>query len=348
MAAGGRKKARAEKRIAYTGENHELAAESTPRRGDYRLPSAHGVQAHLETQILLNLGTSGSWWAHPTGIASVTPGRGIAVVRLDKRTLINGKSYDLAEHVLANLLPYAETGAIQVNGVLGLRVSSIKGRELRVGLAEGGATIALRSTAKTDWVGLIEQRRFEIEGTEFTPLWQQSGITDYERETRARYPSVYTAEEQIAWLGSGLLRRINLFASASSAYSTRWWMTGDNLIFELDRVPEISADHDVFLGELTHQIWGIALRVADRHCDCASAAAQHRDSYQCTYLLAHRGGLPGLMQIRFRTVEPYNRADLRQQLRDTGATPRWLARVLPRARTAGSRASRVRGEQGRA
>lgn len=348
MAAGGHNKARAEKRIVYTGEEHELAAEAIPRRGDYRLPAAYGDQARLETQVLLNLGTSGSWWAHPIGISSVSPGKGIIVVRLDKQTLLNGQSYDLADHVLASLLPSGEAGALQVNGVLGLRVSSIKRHVLRVALAGAGATVALRSADETDWAALIEERRRRFEGTEFTPLWQQPGITDYERETRACYQSVYTAEDQIAWLGSALLRRINLFASASSAYSTRWWMTGDELIFELDRVPEIPADHDVFLRELTHHIWGIALRVADRHCDCVSAAAQHRDSYQCTYRLAHRGGLRGRMQIRFRAVEPYDRTELREQLEGTGAESGWLARVLPYVRWPGSRAAGVNGEQGRA
>ena len=86
MAAHTHLKPHAQSRCVYTDENYQAAhADLTTNRG-YRLRCATVEQEWLESQVFLNLGTSGSWWGHPLGVTHVTPSPDGIVVHLDTRT----------------------------------------------------------------------------------------------------------------------------------------------------------------------------------------------------------------------------------------------------------------------
>lgn len=59
---------------------------------------------------------------------------------------------------------------------------------------------------------------------------------------------------------------MGLFASAACSYSTRLWISGRELVIELDTAPEAKLDHDCFLRRLTDAALGLRLEVSERYC----------------------------------------------------------------------------------
>ncbi|MFJ2891931.1 hypothetical protein ACIO53_38465 [Streptomyces sp. NPDC087305] len=339
MSAGGRLTALARTRITYTGEPYQFALEALKNaRTPTPLPDSTGDQALLESQVLSKLGDGGSWSAHPTGIANVrlSPGRPI-VVHLDSHVgLSQGGSCPVAWHALDRLLPYASTG-IQVDGVLGLRIGAIRGRDLHLTLAETESRLIIRGVPGTTWEDYLDERWDDLVRLRAAPLWRSPSFSDLERRDEQSHPLVRGAEKDIAWAGAGLLRRIALFHTSSSAYSTRSWISGSEWIFELDTRHGIRLDHDTLLARLTDPVWGMPLRVVKHHCTCDDPPLEH-DWYmrQCTYELAHSDGPRCGLQFRFRWGRAAYGKDARKQLERLGADVGWLDRVLP-GDTRGSR-----------
>lgn len=332
MSSGGRLSTLVRTRITYTGETYQFALEALKNTlNPTRLPDSTGDQALLESQVLSKLGDGGTWSAHPVGIAGVRlrPGRP-TVVYLDNHVeLSQGEDYPVAWHALDRLLPYTESD-IQVGGVLGLRIAAIRGNDLHLTLAETESRLIIRGVPGTKWDDYLEDRWKDLVRAHAAPLWRSPSFTHLERRDEQSHPLVRGTEKDIAWVGAGLLRRIALFHTSSSAYSTRSWITGSEWIFELDTRRDVPLDHDTLLARLTDPVWGLPLRVVEHHCTCDDPPFQN-DRYmrQCVYELAHRDG-PGCgLQFRFRWGRAAYGKDARKQLERLGADTGWLDRVLP-------------------
>ncbi|WP_431042637.1 hypothetical protein ACQUSR_12420 [Streptomyces sp. P1-3] len=235
----------------------------------------------------------------------------------------------MADYALAHLLPSAEPG-VQVDGVMRLRVIGVRNVDLHLKLVNSDSRLVLRGAPGTRWRPLLAQRRRDLEEGGFVPLWDEAEPSTYELEDEREFASLVQTDRDLAWLGSGLLRRIAIFQNFSTAYSTRSWITGDEWIFELDTHRDVSLAHDAFLDRLMDDVWGLPLRITRRHCDCSLQGTAWR-GYQCTYYLEHqRPDVPGVMQIRFRWGDPVYGDDARQRLEDLNADRDWLDRVLPR------------------
>ncbi|MFI2203706.1 hypothetical protein ACH47Z_23595 [Streptomyces sp. NPDC020192] len=272
------------------------------------------------------------------GIAGVrlSPGRPI-VVYLDSHVeLSRGEGYPLAWHALDRLLPYVGGADIQVNGVLGLRIAAIRENDLHLTLAETASRLILRGVPGTRWEDYLDERWKSMATTHDLPQWKSSSFTDYERQDEQSHPLVRGMEKDIAWVGAGLLRRIALFHTSSSAYSTRSWMSGSEWIFELDTRRDVRLDHDTLLARLTDPVWGLPLRIIDHHCTCDGPPLENDHIRQCTYDMAHSDGPGPGLQFRFRWGRAVYDKDARGQLQRLGADTGWLNRVLPTG-TQGSR-----------
>ncbi|WP_159029563.1 hypothetical protein [Streptomyces qaidamensis] len=316
----------------YTGEPFQMSRHAL-RGGDNRhpIPGATGTQARLEAEVLAKLGGGGQWWSHPLGIARVRPGCGSALVELDGHTTFSsGTLYPRSAHALDKLLPCAEPG-VQVTGIVGLRVAGIEGADLHLTLSGDFSRIVLRGIPGTRWEELLDERWHRYEEAGFPPLWRSGSLTEYEKAHISSYGESWRAERDLDWIGSALLRRIALFHTSGSAYSTRSWITGDEWIFELDTVLDAPPGHDDFLNRLLDPIWGPALRVDRCHCSCDALRDPDDRFYlrQCTFHLTHRDQPLGGLQLRFRHGHAVYGSDARTTLRHLGSPPKWLDRVLP-------------------
>lgn len=331
MAAGGRPTRLARTRSRYSGEPVQHVSEMlrTHREAPF-FPDAQGEQAVLEAQVMKELGRGGEWWTHPVGIAGMRLAPGQSVIVLDSHSGSRpGRRFPMADYALAHLLPSAEPG-VQVSGVMRLRIDGVRKADLHLKLVNTDSQLVLRGGQGTRWRHLLAERRRELEEDEFVPLWDEAEVTSYELKDEREFVSLLQTGRDLAWLGSGLLRRIAMFQNFSTAYSTRSWITGDEWIFELDTHRNVSLAHDVFLDRLMDGAWGLPLRITRRHCDCSLPGAARR-GYQCTFHLEHRHpDVPGVMQIRFRWGDPVYGDDVRERLKDLDADQDWLDRVLPR------------------
>jgi hypothetical protein len=332
MTSGGRLEKLARTRRLYTGEPFAVA-KSAMRGRDNRHPIHSGPlpQAHLEAEIFAKLCSGGQWWAHPLGLSHVQSATKSAVVHLDSHTTFgSGTPYARSGHALDQLLPSAEPG-VQVNGVVGLRVVGIDGTDLHLTLVDSASHLVLSGIPGTDWAEELDERWRRYEKAEAPPLWQQPKLTAFEEAHIRDYPETWKAERDLDWLGSSLLRRIAIFQTSSTAYSTRSWITGDTWIFELDTVRGIRLEHDVFLRRLMDPVWGLPLHIEEQYCSCRPEQELGDSTYtlQCTYYLVHRGTDGGGLQLRFRHGPRVYAGRTRSKLERLGASVKWLDRVLP-------------------
>lgn len=330
VAVHGRIDSAARARRKCTGEPYQYARAQIAASPQRPLPQAHEAQAFLESQVMQHLASGGAWWTHPTGLGSVRISPSGLLIHLDRHNILaDGTTFDMDSYALSKLLPYAVGD--QIYGVIALRARAADNRDLALTLAGQPGRVVLRAQAGTNWRRLLAELRSDVADPDTHPLWREAAITRHEQSDLAAHPLLRGAERKISWLGSALLRRIALFENHSSAYSTHSWITGHEWIFELDTANDVQLDHDSFLAWLTDPVWGLPVEISDKFCDCRSAALQGRRTYQCTYYLAHRAGLYGVMQIRFRSVSVTDqyRQELRQQFAAMRADPAWLERVLP-------------------
>jgi hypothetical protein len=230
---------------------------------------------------------------------------------------------------LTHLLPSAEPG-VQVGGVMRLRVAGVRKADLHLGLVGTTSGLVLRGVPGTRWRPLLAERRRRLQDSGLIPLWDTPEPTSYEIDDEREYSSLERTQRDLAWLGSGILRRIAMFHNVSTAYSTRSWITGDEWIFELDTHRDVPLAHDIFLDHLMDEVWGLPLRVTRHYCNCHPAGTARR-GHQCTFYLEHpRPEVRGVMQIRFRWGDPVYGDDARERLEAVDADRGWLDRVLPR------------------
>ncbi|WP_327182633.1 hypothetical protein [Streptomyces sp. NBC_01334] len=349
MTSGGRLEKLARTRQLYTGEPFSVAKNAMCGR-DNRHPIHTGPlsQAHLEAEVFAKLCGGGQWWAHPLGLSHMQSTTKSAVVHLDSHTTFgSGIPYPRSGHALDKLLPSADPG-VQVNGVVGLRVVGIDGTDLHLTLTDSECHLVLRGIPGTDWAEELDERWRRYEKAEAPPLWQQPKLTTFEDAHIRDYPETWTDERGLDWLGSALLRRIAIFQTSSTAYSTRSWITGEKWIFELDTVRGIRLEHDVFLRRLMDPVWGLPLSIEHQHCSCRpeQELGDSRYTLQCTYDLVHRGMNSGVLQLRFRHGPGVYAGGTRIRLEELGSPTKWLDRVLPEHSPDVASSSRAPGAAG--
>ncbi|MFB7128260.1 hypothetical protein [Kitasatospora sp. NPDC056273] len=335
MTNGGRLYQLARTRQLYTGEPFH-AAKKTLSGGNNHSPFAVAPmrQAHLEAEIFAKLCSGGQWWAHPFGISSVQAMAQSAVLRLDSHTtFFDGTLYPRSAQALDELLPDAEPG-VQVNGVVGLRVTGIDGPDLHLTLAGGGCHLILRGAPGTDWAGEIDERWDRLGKAGHPGLWRAQQLTNHEEKHIREYPRLWRSYRRLDWLGSALLRRLAVFHTSSTAYLSRSWIHNGELILELDTVRGIRLNHDAFLNQLMDPVWGVPLRIRRRYCSCDPHQQLGHRIYtlQCTYHLEHPDDVgQGGLQLRFRHGPDPHAGTTRKTLASLGAPAKWLDRVLPKS-----------------
>lgn len=332
MPAGGRLTERTRIRRLNTGEPF-AAAKAALKSSDTPelIPVAHGTQALLESRIMMHLATGGQYWAHPLGIKSVRLLPSQTIVELDSHTYIFGtrQAYSMSQYAAERVLPFAEPG-IQVSGAPGVRIAAIRGRDLHLSLADSESRLILRAPGDPQWKKIIQRHWESLNIEKFAPLWDSTSLTTHERQDDMRYLRVRQHERDLAWLGSGLLRRIALLYTSSHSYSARSWITEAEWVFEMDSIFGVSVNHDSFLKQLIGQTWALPLRVEEKYCSCHfTKRRRHREDLQCTFHLVHRDpSYRGGLQIRFRAMGSGYGADMRRHFEDVGAKAVWLDRVF--------------------
>ncbi|MCM2576341.1 hypothetical protein [Streptomyces meridianus] len=325
----------AKMRRDYLGDRYHSALQRLRNHDALPLiPVAREQQAVLEAQIMAELCSGGRWWAHPFGIAKVdVTFSNSAILTLDShhvsaRENNEHKQYPASEYAAGRLLPSAEEG-MQVHGPLGLRVARIEDKDLTLRHADSReAQVILRACPGTHWQQHIDERLEDTRKAGFRPLWRERSMTKHELSDQQQFPMVWEEKQGLAWIGSGLLRRIALFHTSSTAHSVSSWITGYEWIVELTTIRGLPLEHDRFLARLTDPTWGLPLRVASHHCFC-EMSRRGPFGWQCTYRLQATGDRKGGLQLRFQ-ADGFARKRLhRDALLKAGADRKWLERVLP-------------------
>ncbi|MEU7144711.1 hypothetical protein ABZ942_35065 [Nocardia sp. NPDC046473] len=344
MAAGGRVAHLIRTRRLYTGEPYGALKAGTIFDNSTPIPSAAtSAQALLESKIFSIFGDYGEWLAHPLGIARVRimGMEGGLAIWLDSHAELHpicrepgvwrpGKIYRFSQTLAGMLLPHAHRDE-EMTGIPQLRIVSVRGRNLTVSLVGTSSRLTLCGVPGTRWVDDIEEFRSSQGDSTETPIWLTPALTSAEKEFEDMFPRVTANSRQLAWLGSGLLRRVALFHTTSSAYRTRFWInpdrrTGGEWVFELTTRQDVAVDHDGFLARLLDPVWGLPLRIHREFCMCDVDASWGRE---CTYDLMHVGGERGVLQLRFVHARRYQGGQERQDFAAIGSDEGWLDRVLP-------------------
>ncbi|MDT0323153.1 hypothetical protein [Streptomyces millisiae] len=325
---------RAEQYARFTGLGYHkaLARVAALKPGEAPLPPAQGAQRLLEGRVFTHLGGDVDYFPHPVGIAAVHPGPTSITVVLDSSETRHG--HPLARHAIEGLLPVELPDSIEsadpLHGVRGLRVAAVTRHALHLTLVGTRARLTLTSSGDTDWREVLRWRAAGLREAGARPCWDQPRMTSAEELFEHDHPTLCQAEDEAAWLPSGLLRRVGLLHTVSTAYCTRYWLTVDEWRFELRHEYGVPMPHDTFIAHLTDPRWGLPLTVDKHHCDCGAPWLDPKYDQQCTIELSHREQVPGELQLRFRTnYKSYSNRDTLARLRTVQADPAWLRRVLP-------------------
>ncbi|MEY9956804.1 hypothetical protein [Streptacidiphilus sp. MAP5-52] len=325
-------------RQTYTGDSAWYLARTVQSR-EPGIRAASADQALVEHHFLSELHGGFAWAAHPVSIRATRVLTGRTEVLLDEQAFSGrgGHSYDIAEHAICRLLPTGATDG-ELGGVRGLRVRRVDDRGLHLQLLHASTgRLVLVGPTRERWHGLLKAHRQLVIDAGCSPLWELPQQGAAEIKFAAEHGSYEASEAGMSWLTSGLLRRIGLWHTASNAYCTRYWQRGDQtMIWELRHLYRARPMHDEFTALLRSPLWGPPLTIWKQHCDCHSRrpdpGGQPHPAYQrqCTFEY-HHPDRPGVLQVRFRTMEPQKRDDpgVRAALEAAGADPGWLNRVLP-------------------
>lgn len=309
-------------------------AELDAAPGKPPIPTVDGAQSLLESRIMEVLSGGGWWWSHPFGVSSVSPHGHQATVRLDAYTSdFSHRRATRVSHVIERLLPVAVPD-VQVHGPIGLRVATANHRDMLLTLLGTNARVLLRASGEAaGWDTAIGEYAKLCTNQGIKPLWHNTGLSGEEYRDLSEYRRLEEDRNELAWLGSGLLRRIALFYNYSSAYSIKSWITGSEWRFELDHSRDTRVNHDGFISALVDERWGLPLRLTGRHCQCdlpRDLIGAIEGDRACTIFLSPaEPTYRGTLQIRFRSLGSGGpNYDPRRELELVGADHKWLGRVF--------------------
>ncbi|MEV0325506.1 hypothetical protein AB0H63_03520 [Micromonospora echinospora] len=335
MHADDRIKHLASRRMLYTGEGQAHAIADLRANPDRLLPVISGERARFDASIMEQLVRAGGfYWAHPFGIKGVWYEPGKTIVALDHCAVMgNNEPRLMGDFTLRHLLPYLQPD-IEVSGVVGLRLGPIGGKgrkDLHLRQAGGPGHVVLRASKKTNWGQILNSVERDTCEMGFRPLWKERSLTADEVAQEAQMPLAVAIWNDVAWIGSALMQRINLFYSVSTAYTTSSWVNGYRWIVEMEALHVAGHPHNSFLKHLTSRDWGLDLRMVSSDCRCLNQDPA-RDS-ECRYEFGDAGNRRGILQLRFRRRRQRGQ-NHRAAYECVGADKDWLDRILPPDREA--------------
>ncbi|WP_433294329.1 hypothetical protein ACQP2F_32820 [Actinoplanes sp. CA-030573] len=256
----------------YTGASHQAALDAV-RSATHGIPPANTPeQAVLEAQLLAEFGRlGGEYWAHPLGISRVWHRPTGLAIWLDSHTILSsGEHHPASAAIVDGILPYWDPDS-EVFGIPGLRVAGHRGALHLRSLCGRGAAVTLYGIQGTPWRQILRDRSAALVESGAVPLWNEPKLTPSEIDHLKQFPDVGANRKDIAWFGSGLLRRINLLYTHIDAYSAHAWVTEDrwSVEFSSSQTPQLGHDH--FTTMLSDTSFGLPLQVAHRYCSCLTS-----------------------------------------------------------------------------
>ncbi|MGW0504058.1 hypothetical protein [Micromonospora sp. NPDC003241] len=327
---------KAGRRIHYTGEPFQHALNDLRRcgPGGAIIPAAAGEQAVAESMVMELLCRGGEWWPQPLGVTAAYISGTSLLLKLGSHTLVGtGRHLMLSDHAMQVLLPVKQPATREVEGIPGLRVEAIRDESAEVCLAStsGDVRLILRGVLGTRWADAIRAAADAALLAKTVPLWEQNSLDEAEREGRRSHRRRHEGGVGLAWLGSGLLRRIALFGN-SSAYSIRAWISEGRWhlhLYTSRSVADHRVRHDEFLARLIDDDCGLPLVVTRQRCSCDRAVSGSDGDLDCVFELQHRDRRTlGALHLTCRW-EDTSHVDFAETLRRVGAGSHWIERVLP-------------------
>ncbi|MFJ4651117.1 hypothetical protein ACIP5Y_07565 [Nocardia sp. NPDC088792] len=325
MSAGGSFGDIARRYCDYTGESLQYVKSCLDIDRATPIPAAPDDQARLEAMILRQLTNRGMRFAHFLGISRIRlqPDNTLIIYLDAVGDLPISGAYSVVEALMPAALPN-----IQVDGVIGLRVASIGGADLVLRLLGTGAKVILRASQNdVAWNAKLRRRKEILDSdADQIAVWDEPALTSHELEHLDHYGLHPTERDDMAWLGSALLRRINIVQTVSTAYSLRLWTNmRHQWVIDTDTRRDVLLNHTRLMEALTDPVWGIPLEVHKSDCDCRVDSLFNTC---CMFTLTHPHDRPGAIQMRCHYERHSDTRD-REALERVGADPAWLDRVLP-------------------
>ncbi|MFJ2807851.1 hypothetical protein [Kitasatospora sp. NPDC087271] len=325
----------------YTGDSAWYFARSS-RDARAGIRAAGDDQALIEYHFLTKFSGGFAYAAHPVAIRATRVLDDRTEVLLDDHAYTSRPDhpYDVADHAIRSILP-SGTSPHQLTGVCGLRVGHIDDRGLHLRLLQAPtAHLTLIGPPPSRWRQLLADLRNDTTEDGAPVLWDRPQLAAVERDFRNHHGEWDDEEAKMRWLTSGLLRRIGLWHTVSTAFCSRYWQRGDQtMIWELRHAYGVRPAHDELAAAFRNPVWGHPLTILKSHCDCHHRRPDpgnrpHPDfGRQCLFEF-HHPDHPGVIQVRFNTEAPRveDEPKVHAALTAARANAVWLERVLPARR----------------
>jgi len=308
-------------RCQLTGESPRYLLNGNLADAEATIATAGTQQAILEARVMRALMTHRGYTAHPLGVSHTQlPREGSSViVHVDATTPVTD---DTLDQVMAHTLLPVRTADGRTTGVAGLRIArrqSKNRKDLLVEVVGSNARLTIR--ANVQWRLWLPRWRQHVLANGCMPLWDADGITAEEQK------AVPTEDERLAWLGSGLLRRIGIHHTVGRAYDVNGTVAEGLWRIQMSIHPGIESDHDAFVARLIAPAHGLPMKVASRSCTCGNKpTTAHNAGSACSFeLRSNDPQLPGGLQLQFARSTPP--AHMAAKLVAAGADRHWLARA---------------------
>ncbi|MEU9338888.1 hypothetical protein AB0D49_38035 [Streptomyces sp. NPDC048290] len=133
--------------------------------------------------------------------------------------------------------------------------------------------LALPNGLPEEWADIEHRHRRWCADNGLRPLWTVPQLDGVESGHVNAYPSFEASRARRTAVGSGLLRRIALFHTATAFYRVQCWDDGDSWKIDARTARPRARWHDQLLHRLCHPRWGLPVRVGHRFCRCAEPDA---------------------------------------------------------------------------
>ncbi len=308
-------------RCQLTGESPRYLLNGNLADAQATIAAADDQQAIFESRVMRALLDPPAFKAHPLGVSHIQlPRQGpAAVVHVDAPAQVTEDPIDqaMAHHLLPARTPDGHT-----TGIAGLRVPRRQGsnrKDLIVRMVNSNARLSFR--ANIQWRLWLPRWRQEVLDDGCVPLWDSDTITAEEQH------ALQPEQDHLAWLGSGLLRRIGIYHTTGTAFEVKGSVAEGLWTIQMSIHPDIDPDHDAFVARLIHPAHGLPLTVDSRSCSCETKPpTTHDTAPACRIdLRPCDPQLPGGLQLQFVKSTPP--AQSAAKFIAAGADRRWLTRT---------------------
>ncbi|MFE2941861.1 hypothetical protein ACFXKG_22820 [Streptomyces sp. NPDC059255] len=287
--------------------------------GSPLIPSAHGDQAFLESELLRALlEHPTTYTTRPLRIERVVPYPVRPVIRFAADADADG----LTDLISWGLFPTG--GEHDLKGVKGLRIKAGHGR-IDVGLLGTNASVRLEGVPERSWREAESVRaRMAADWKEPVPF-RHPVLTPSEMAFTRAHGWFEGGWGEVASLGSALLRRIHIFRSGAAwldlaAFTKHTTTFGFRLTF----AASLGLSHDTFIEQLTHPLCGIGLKEDMRTCGCPYGGDG------CRLWFDASGPTSGRLDLQFLTARGCDIADYNAALTHSGSPASEIRRYTGR------------------